>query len=183
MTEINAQVWLTSVIGQELSHAEAMELLLVSKRVDLKKGDRLFGEGDAAGEMYLIVNGQIDVVKSTADGKEHVIAELGNGSVIGEMSALLAETRSASGLCREDTRVLRIDWVDFEKLLAEHPHAAFKLLLGITRMIAGRLKRINSRFATLLGDTRASLPPEDTTAKSVEEFADFKRKVLSDWSF
>lgn len=176
MTELTHRLWMESAIGKELTDAEARELLLLSRRENYRAGEALFREGDEAVEFFLIVEGEIDVVKATEGGRTSILATLSHGSILGEMSLLTHERRSASAVAKSDATVLRVRWEDFQHLLRDDPAAAYKLVFALARLLALRLKRINLKVAEL---TTQSPEPDH----KLEEFAAFKQKLLSDWSF
>jgi CRP-like cAMP-binding protein len=177
VAEINFRVWLDSSLGQELSEAEARELYHISRREEYEDGGHLFQEGDPAEELFLIVRGEVQVLKRHGDDHA-VIATLGVGSVVGEMSLLTKTKRGASARSKGDSMVLRVRWKDFEELLSHYPGAAYKMVFSLARILAGRLKSINLKVAELQTDAEKA-----TEGNRLEEFASFKQKLMSDWSF
>lgn len=71
----------------------------------LAPGDILIKEGDPPGDAYLIHEGVVDVFKRRPDGTLFLAAELGPGSLVGEMSLLYGEPRAASVQARAGVRV------------------------------------------------------------------------------
>ena len=85
----------------------------------------------AGGLAYIIAAGRAEI---TRDGK--TLAMLGPGDVVGELSLLDGEPRSATVRARTDLSVLEIDSRDLERLLKRVPTLARKLLVSM----AGRLR-------------------------------------------
>lgn len=179
MTELTLTLWQQSAIGRDMSEAEARELLLLSRREHYALGEALFREGDVAAEFFLIVDGEVDVIKRGHDEKTSVLATLGAGAILGETSLLTREARSATAQARSDATVLRVRWEDFESFLRENPAGAYQIVFGLARLLAMRLKRINAKVADLT-TSEGVLPEPDP---KFEEFASFKHKLLSEWSF
>ena len=178
MTHISHELWTTSSIGKELSDAEARELFLVSRRETYAEGDVLFREGDDALAFFLVVDGGVDIEKTTETGTVH-IASLESGAVVGEMSLLISEPRSATALVKKGpATVLRIEWNDFQQLMTENRTAAFKLIYALACLLAQRLKEINVKVAEL---SRAA--QGQPGAVKGEEFAKLRASLLKDWSF
>ncbi|MBI1944091.1 MAG: cyclic nucleotide-binding domain-containing protein [Deltaproteobacteria bacterium] len=178
--EISHQTWLKSVVGKDLSDGEARELFMISRRERFKKGDKLFDEGEAAVALFLVADGTVEIGKKIAGGKEHTaIASLHAGAIVGEMSLLTKEKRSASAVVTsEHATVLRVSWKDFEELLAQNPAVAYKLMYALARVLAARLRSINARLAEAAERSLDANPHEQ-----VEEFQAFKKRLFSDWSF
>ncbi len=63
--------------------------------VTFAPGDIIVDEGDAAGLVYWVEEGEVAVEKSTSDGTETVITELGPGRYFGELASLLGTGRTA----------------------------------------------------------------------------------------
>jgi CRP/FNR family transcriptional regulator, cyclic AMP receptor protein len=178
MTEISHQNWLTSIIGKDLLEGEARELFMISRRELYKKGERLFEEGSDAVAFWLLVEGDVDIVKKSSTGITS-LATLHKGSIVGEMSLLTKEKRSASAVVTsEGAATLRVGWKDFEELLAQNPTVAYKLMYALARVLAHRLRSINVRIADLAERNLNNAPHEQ-----IEEFAAFRNKLFSDWSF
>jgi CRP/FNR family transcriptional regulator, cyclic AMP receptor protein len=178
VTDINHQIWMKSALGKDLTEAEARELHLTSRRETYGDGECIFEEGSAAEEFFLIVQGEVDVLKRLDGSRTAVIATLGPGSCLGEMSLLSHERRSASARVKGDTIVLRVEWPQFRELQEHNPAVAYKLVYAMARVLAGRLKRINLKVAEL-----STIEGAESDNKKLEEFASFKQKLLSDWSF
>jgi hypothetical protein len=64
-------------------------------RLELKHGDFVFHEGDEGDEAYLILSGNVNIVRKIGD-ENIVIAQVGPGSIIGEMALIDSEPRMAS---------------------------------------------------------------------------------------
>jgi len=74
---------------------------------DASKGDILFEEGDLGDEAYLIQEGEIEVFQRIGNA-EHVIATLGKGEILGEMSLIDNQPRMASARVLDNTRLMVI---------------------------------------------------------------------------
>lgn len=180
--QINHQLWLTSVIGKDLSDTEARELFMISRRESYDKGQRLFEEGEDAVALFLLAEGTVEIVKrigSAGGGNTTVLASLSAGAIVGEMSLLTKEKRSATAMVTTSTAtVLRISWKDFEEMLGQNPAVAYKLMYALARTLAIRLRNINARLAEMAERNLNHAPHEQ-----IEEFQSFKKKLFSDWSF
>lgn len=71
----------------------------------LAPGELLIREGDPPGDAYIIHEGVVEVLKRRPDGSVFLAAELGPGELVGEMSLLYGEPRSASVQARTGVRV------------------------------------------------------------------------------
>lgn len=92
-----------------------------------KKGDLIIEEGGTEEMAYLIQKGRVEVFRMEK-GKKVSLAQLGVGSVIGEMSLLTGEAQNASIEALEDTGVNAISREDFDLMLTTNPRSIIPIL-------------------------------------------------------
>src|SRR5262245_16463431 len=101
---------------------------------------------EQAGEVvYLILSGTVKVHIEQADGGDVIVAILGPGEIIGEMSALGQAIRSASVVTIESTTLLWMDRTNFQRCLITMPMLAYNLAC----ILATRLRLANEKIQTL----------------------------------
>lgn len=120
----------------------------------LKKGQRIFAEGEASDGMYLIRKGEV-LVYLEKGGTEVKLASLGSGAMIGEMSLFDKKPRSASARATADTEVTKITNDDFGKLMKQIP----KWLVGLMSSLSTRLRETNERLQALDTKTNTKVNP------------------------
>ncbi|MEN8235882.1 MAG: cyclic nucleotide-binding domain-containing protein, partial [Actinomycetota bacterium] len=92
----------------------------------LAAGEVLFEEGDPGDAAYVITGGEIEIVKSSR-GSEVRIATSGPGVIVGEMSLLVDEPRTATARALVDTELVSIPRASLDELLASDAHAVHAL--------------------------------------------------------
>jgi CRP/FNR family cyclic AMP-dependent transcriptional regulator len=113
-----------------LSPDSAQLLAAHGKQRKYAKGAIIITQGDPSDAIYVIVSGRVKVYISDADGKEVVLAVHGPGDYIGEMS-LDRKDRSASVMTLQDSVLSYVSHPAFRDFLAQHPDAAFDLVLRL----------------------------------------------------
>jgi CRP-like cAMP-binding protein len=103
-------------------------------------GTVLFREGDAGEVMYLVREGKVRIARHHAAGEE-VLADLGPGAILGEMSLLDRRPRSATATVLEDAELAVIDTPAWEQVCAALP----PWLSAIVRVVVERLRETNVR--------------------------------------
>ncbi|MBN2753913.1 MAG: cyclic nucleotide-binding domain-containing protein [Candidatus Goldbacteria bacterium] len=124
------------------------ELDIVAKKVFLKpykKGSTLFVEGMPGEVLYVVVEGGIDIIKKTKEG-DKVIANLGKGEIVGEMSIIDSGARTASGKTGEDSKLIVVTKNSFSEILDSDPAIAAKILMALLRIINRRLRVTDKKF-------------------------------------
>src|SRR5712672_4617476 len=76
--------------------------------------DVIFEEGSTGRELFVVLEGKIDIVKTSGAGKT-LIVTLGKGEFFGEMAVIDGSSRSATAIsAAPKTRVMRINHARFE---------------------------------------------------------------------
>jgi CRP-like cAMP-binding protein len=126
-------VWLFEGCSQR----ELDQLATVTAVRVVKAGQELSREGEPHREFMVIVDGKADVSR----GGE-LIATLGAGDFVGEMSLLDRKERVATVTAVEPGHLLVMTGANFEMLLREQPAFSRKLLTVVSR----RLRDIETRY-------------------------------------
>lgn len=85
--------------------------------------------------VYIIRDGTLKIKVDQADGKEVIIALLGCGEVVGELSLIDGVRRSADVFTQEDSTLLWLDRLNFERLMETIPQLTRNLLRILTRRV------------------------------------------------
>jgi CRP-like cAMP-binding protein len=106
-------------------------------------GAVLFVEGMTGEVLYLIRSGKVEIVKTDKDGREVVLAALGKGEFLGEMSLIDNLPRAATARTSEETLCLAMTRKSFQQLIEKYPGIAVKLLTKFLRTANDRLRKAN----------------------------------------
>ncbi|KAA1425111.1 Crp/Fnr family transcriptional regulator [Mumia zhuanghuii] len=130
--------------GLDDEAAESLGSQMSSTR--LRRGDVLFHEGDEGDQLYIVADGKIKLGRSSADGRENLLAILGPGQMFGELSLFDPGPRSATATAVTDSELTSLSHDDLTKWLNDHPNVS-RALLG---QLASRLRRTNDVVADLV---------------------------------
>ena len=86
-------------------------------RNEYEEGDIIFSEGEPGDAAYLILTGTVDIIKKAGDAHV-VIAQVGQGAIIGEMALIDSEPRMATARAAAKTAVTVIPAKELEIRLA-----------------------------------------------------------------
>lgn len=87
------------------------------KQEFVKAGTTIISQGMEGEHAYIIQSGKVDVYLRDDDGEEIFLAELGPGSIIGEMAPLLGGRRRANVIAQEDLKLLSIEAKDLLRII------------------------------------------------------------------
>ena len=114
-------------------------LIELGEIVDLEPGEILIREGDLADALYVVLEGELEVTKLTGTS-EIPLAQVGPGSLQGEIAALEGGRRLASVRAVGPAEVLRIPVGTIRELLDAGPDVA----LAVIRTAVSRLRSMES---------------------------------------
>lgn len=91
-------------------------------------------EGDHGDLLYIITEGQLDVIRGQP-GAYELLARRGPGEFVGEMAIIEAAPRSATLRASADVRLLTIDGNTFKGILKERPDVALAVMRSLSRRL------------------------------------------------
>lgn len=107
----------------------------------LPAGTVLFHEGDHDAFVGIVVEGALEIRKSDRAQHEHVVARLGAGKMVGEMSLIDGAPRSATAIAATDVRILVLTRDDFDRMSQQRPELALKYALMIAEAVSQLLRQ------------------------------------------
>jgi CRP-like cAMP-binding protein len=110
------------------------------KQVSSPPGEMIFREGDLAHEMFVLLDGEAEVVKKSRVGREHRVALLGPSDSFGEMSLIDMQPRSATVRSVAPSRLLRVSSEDMDALYRYDLKSYALVTLNIARDLSRRLR-------------------------------------------
>jgi len=126
--------------------AESLESIARTLKVRrFRRGEVLFHEGDPGDSLFIVVSGSVKVVVPSDEGEEAILATLGAGDSLGELSLLDGAPRSASAIAVEAVDALTLPRSTFLSLVATDAPMR-DALLG---QLAAELRRLTSHVADL----------------------------------
>ena len=116
-----------------------------------RKGEVLMNDGEQGEFMGFVLDGKLAVKKETKfPGRFTLMAILDRGAMVGEISAVDRGLRTATVVAMEDASLLVLSCDALERLVAEKPVLAFKLLKRIIHVLSLRQRRAYDRLSALL---------------------------------
>jgi len=112
----------------------------------LRRGEVLFHEGDSGDRAYVITDGKVKLGRTSADGRENLLAIQGPGQMFGELSLFDPGPRSATVTAVTDAAFLSLSHEDLLRWLDGRPAVA----RGLLNQLAGRLRKANDVVADLV---------------------------------
>ncbi len=112
---------------------------------NFKSGDVIFQEGERSDAAYLIISGNVQIVKGYDTGKPKELAVVGAGEYVGEMGVIDNLPRSASAVAQGRVVCTPVTPGEFMDMLRKNPDEAIDLL----KILFERLRAANRRLAEI----------------------------------
>ena len=123
-------------VFKPLKESQILEIAKVAEELSISDGGYVMRFGEMGREVFIVTEGSILIVR---DGR--MLAEFGPGEVIGELSMLDEQPRSADAIAKGSAKVLRLE---AEKLRSLFDHQG-DLAKGIVQTLSRRLRDTNTR--------------------------------------
>jgi hydrophobe/amphiphile efflux-3 (HAE3) family protein len=131
---------------QGLTSWECRLAALIASIRNIPAGQPLLRSGQEGREMFLVIDGELEISVRHPDGEREVINICRRGDVIGEVGFFF-KRRSADVDVLADARLLRLTQKNMEKLTRRYPRIAAKVLRNLSAIMAERLINTTDRLA------------------------------------
>ena len=164
-------------VFQFLDEDEIRELLAEVEERSYVAGQTIFKEGQAGGDMHVVLEGKVETFLVDDEGHRVVLAELGRGEMFGELSLFDNEPRSASAAALVPTRTGLVDREGLERLFAKKPPAALDIMAVLSR----RLRRTDHLLSKRVAKNPNTVIEEELTLG--DRLADGVARFGGSWKF
>jgi CRP/FNR family cyclic AMP-dependent transcriptional regulator len=123
-------------------------------------GDVVVTEGDTDAEMFVVLSGELEVMKERTDGHRVQVAMFGPGDWFGDMAILDVQPRSATVRALAPSELLVITAQDVRHHLYERDVRAYSLfVMNVARELSRRLRVANGVLAQVIMGMSGSIQP------------------------
>ncbi len=111
-------------------------------------GATILKEGEKGDEMFLLLSGSVDVLKTTPYGDSYVAASLEASyhCSFGEMALIDSGTRSATVRAKDECRTLSLSSEAFQRFCREDPATGLELLMSVSASLVRDLRMENDNL-------------------------------------
>lgn len=111
------------------------------------EGAMLCTEGERGRRVFVLVDGEVDVLKALPDGSVRLLATLAQGAVFGVVAATDDRPRMASVVAARRSTVLVLDDADWDRLVDEPSMVGSVFRRAMIRCLADQLTYANAQLA------------------------------------
>jgi len=114
------------------------------------QGAVIFKENDEGNEMFIIIQGIVEIRKSTGASSSKVLSTLQKGDMFGEMAIIEKQPRSASAVAVQPTRVLVLNEKLYDNMIGTNPDFARKM----NKVLSERIRRADAIIQNIMTTNR-----------------------------
>jgi CRP-like cAMP-binding protein len=156
-----------SPLMRALSVEASRRMAAAGRPIALEPGQPLFAEGDPPDAIYVVIDGELEVLSRMSDGRELRYAAAGAGEIVGEMAVLDGSPRSASVVAARRTTVWRVPHTALTRALQAEPAAALVLIRELARRLRAANLALQQAAMLGLGPRLAQLLTSEASANGL----------------
>jgi len=118
-----------------LSAAELAAIAAITKELDYASERTVIKQNDVGETVFLIIEGQVDVIMEHSGGKEVIIDHISSGGAFGEMALIDDSPRSATIRTTDTSRFLILHKQEFKETVMEYPRIALQICSVLSKRI------------------------------------------------
>lgn len=129
--EILSRVALFSLMKRK----DLRRIAKLARHHSYKKGEVIVREGARDGRLFIIISGEVKVIKNLGGRDEKPLRVLGPDNYFGEMALIDDHVRTASVVAKEETKVLSLYQWNIREEIKKYPSIAVELLQTLGRRL------------------------------------------------
>lgn len=119
---------------------------------NFKKGTAIIKEGEQGDELFILLEGEIDIIKKTMQNEKYVVTTLDasmGGVYVGELALIDNDKRSATVEAKTNCECLVLNRENFIKFGDEYPHIGLNITRAIATQLSQKLRKTGTDVITL----------------------------------
>jgi len=144
-------------------------------KLNYKPGDIIIKENDNSNEIFLIINGVVNIQKEINNKKEINIITRQKGDIIGELGLIENKPRASSIICKTEVELIKIERDHFFSILNLIPKVNF----NINQILASRFREAIYQTSSEISKYQVILKLNQTIVKQKKELEKLNTKLAS----
>lgn len=156
-TQFAAQIHSLVTYSPLFENFNLVEVRLMSHFMNVYRaevGQEIVREGEPGDFMMLMLEGRIEVFKRDRWNAPRLIASLGPGDTVGEMSMIDGEPRFATCVAADRTLLSVLTREALARIILEQPILGAKILMELVLMLSQRLRQTSQRLLAYMDQDR-----------------------------
>ena len=133
-----------------LNERELELIVKIAKEETVEADVRLFEEKATATDLYLVLEGMVDVKVKGGDDERITIAHVEAGQLLGWSAIVEPYVRTAGAWIQKKARLITLRADSLKDLFEKNNHIGYRVMKAIASLISDRLKALNAKYAEKL---------------------------------
>ena len=134
---------------KDLSEENLLTVIKELEEENLNTGRILFSENNNRNYMFLIIEGEIELFKTTPFGEEKRLSVFSESDFLSEGALMDDSPHSTTARATKETKILTLSRDHFNELMNNHPAIGLSILSKIGRVISRRISSANLKSVNL----------------------------------
>ncbi len=130
-------------IFADLSVNELAAVASVTEEAAFNEMEMVFREGERGDTLFLILEGEVAVIKDCNAEREFELDSIGPGDYFGDMALFGDDRRSATIRVKKNARFLTLNKQELQEIVREYPQIA----LHVCRVLSIRIRRLHGKIS------------------------------------
>jgi CRP-like cAMP-binding protein len=130
-------------IFADLSINELAAVASVTEEAAFDEMEIVFREGEIGETLFLVLEGEVAVIKDCQADREFELDSIGPGDYFGEMALFGDDLRSATIRVKKTARFLTLNKQELQEIVREYPQIA----LHVCRVLSMRIRRLHGKIS------------------------------------
>ena len=100
-----------------------------------KKGNIIFFKDDKADSFFIVLKGEVKVIRTSSSGREKILKKMKDGDFFGEMGIIENKPRSATAVVNKDSTMVVFAKDDFLFLIKKHPEISLNMIGDLSKRL------------------------------------------------
>ncbi|MGA2033809.1 MAG: cyclic nucleotide-binding domain-containing protein [Thermoguttaceae bacterium] len=132
-----------------ISDESLKRIAMVAEEKCIKAGTPLFGEGDPASHLSVILRGEVNIQYLLGNGELRTVDTLVPGDLLGWSAIIEPFKYTAIGVTTRDTELLCVDGVKLREIFEHDPLLGYRLAIQVAKLLAHRLEGARVQLAAV----------------------------------
>lgn len=121
-----------TVVGSEVTKF----LFDYGRKQRFSVGSYIIREGQLARNVFVILDGEVEIIKSDENGNDKVVAKVGKGTILGEMGVFMDQPRTTSVRISKELMALEFTAESFTSAVIKIPDLSLRLLKSLSTKLS-----------------------------------------------
>jgi len=133
-----------------LNDRELELIVKIAKEETVEADVRLFEEKANATDLYLVLEGMVDVKIKGVDDERITITHVEPGQILGWSAIVEPNVRTAGAWIQKKTKLIALRADSLKDLFEKNNHIGYRIMKVIASLISERLKALDKKYAEKL---------------------------------